>query len=341
MELLDRYIAEIGRHLPDKSRMDIEREIRSNIEDMLEDRSAKTGQPVDENLLVEVLQQYGSPSRVAASYQKDRYLIGPRLYPLFLLILKVAVPGILILGAIGFFFTLSQGDWTSQTFISAFLKGMANLFNAAVLVFGNVALVFALLERFVPDLKVDLEDKNWDPRKLPKVPTSPDKVSIPSLAVEVAFTVIGLVIFNFFPQLIGFGYSGTEWVSIPVLADVFFTRYLPFINIIWVAEVFIAVLLISRGRWETATTWLYITFKVLTIALAIVMLTGPSFLAITAEQLAASSAIGMDTAQLLISMLQQVVRWSLVIVIFFTGLDIAKISWKQITRKPELTSPVG
>ena len=38
MNLIDRYIAEVGRHLPEKDRSDIEAEIRSMMEDMLEER---------------------------------------------------------------------------------------------------------------------------------------------------------------------------------------------------------------------------------------------------------------------------------------------------------------
>ena len=38
MSLINRYIAEVGRHLPEKDRSDIEAEIRSMIEDMLDER---------------------------------------------------------------------------------------------------------------------------------------------------------------------------------------------------------------------------------------------------------------------------------------------------------------
>ncbi len=38
MNLIDRYIAEVGKHLPRKNRADIEAEIRSTLEDMLDER---------------------------------------------------------------------------------------------------------------------------------------------------------------------------------------------------------------------------------------------------------------------------------------------------------------
>ncbi len=55
MELIDRYIKEIGKHLPQKNRADIEFEIHSTLEDMLDDRSQKAGRPVDEAMTVDML----------------------------------------------------------------------------------------------------------------------------------------------------------------------------------------------------------------------------------------------------------------------------------------------
>jgi len=77
--LIGRYIAEIGKDLPRKNRHDIEAEILSALEDMLRERSQKTGNTVDEQMIVEVLKEFGPPRKVAASYQPDRYVIEPDL----------------------------------------------------------------------------------------------------------------------------------------------------------------------------------------------------------------------------------------------------------------------
>ena len=37
------------------------------------------------------LKEYGSPKKVAASYGHTQYLIGPRLYPTFMLALQIVV----------------------------------------------------------------------------------------------------------------------------------------------------------------------------------------------------------------------------------------------------------
>jgi len=80
MGLIDRYIAEVGRHLPEKDRSDIEAEIRSLIEDMLEERG-RTVKTADEKVRAETLEQLGDPQLLAAKYSPPkRYLIGPEWY---------------------------------------------------------------------------------------------------------------------------------------------------------------------------------------------------------------------------------------------------------------------
>jgi len=54
MNLLDKYIEEVGKRLPRRNRRDLQAEIRSTIEDMLEDRSQAEGRPVDDALVGEV-----------------------------------------------------------------------------------------------------------------------------------------------------------------------------------------------------------------------------------------------------------------------------------------------
>jgi HAAS domain-containing protein len=79
MNLIDRYIAEVGRHLPEKDRSDIEAEIRSMVEDMLDERSERrhqTGNPVDDKVITKILEQLGDPRLLAARYAPPkRYLI--------------------------------------------------------------------------------------------------------------------------------------------------------------------------------------------------------------------------------------------------------------------------
>ncbi len=58
---------------------------------MLDDQAQQTDRPVDNVMIEEVLKEYGSPAKVAAAYHPTRYLIGPQLYPFFLMVVKIVL----------------------------------------------------------------------------------------------------------------------------------------------------------------------------------------------------------------------------------------------------------
>jgi hypothetical protein len=349
MELVTRYVSEVGRHLPEKTRADLEKEIRSLIEAALDDRSRKTGRPVDEDSIVEVLKEFGPPDKMAASYLPERYLIGPQLFPAFINVVKIALPIVLILAGLGMAVRLGTSDLQLKFIIDAFAEGIAEMFNTVLQVLGTIVLVFALLEYFVPGLKartlpkgVGLPSvtKEWDPRALPKVAPAPQKVGVVGLSVEIAFTVVAIVIFNFYPQLIGIGYSGDRWVSIPVLAEVFFTRYLFWLNIVWALQIVLDAVVIGRGRWETGSGWFYVAVKAMSVVINLAMLTGPSLIGLTAATLAANSSMGMDTAKLLVDMLTQAVKWGLILGVVFGSIDLIKQVFRLLFQQLKLVSLV-
>lgn len=102
MNLIDRYITEIGKHLPHKSRADIQAEIRSTLEDMLDERRQAKAE-VDEPMVVALLKEYGPPQEVASRYQthQHQYLIGPRMFPIFTLVTRVVFSVLVALSLIG------------------------------------------------------------------------------------------------------------------------------------------------------------------------------------------------------------------------------------------------
>src|SRR5574338_964427 len=116
MNLIDRYIAEVGKHLPRKNRADIEAEIRSTLEDMLEERSQGTG-PADEATVMAMLKDYGAPREVAAKYKTHQYLIGPRLFPIFEMVVKIVFAVVAGASLIGLAVNLSQTGLTGPEFV--------------------------------------------------------------------------------------------------------------------------------------------------------------------------------------------------------------------------------
>jgi hypothetical protein len=288
MELIDAYVAEVGRHLPEKQRADIERETRSMIEDTLEDESSKQGRLADEDLLVEVLKRLGSPEKLAASYAPPRFLVGPALYPSYLLTLRLVLGIVLVLSAFGIMVAVASGSVfggsTPLQSLGALGKGMSGLVNAGLQVVGIITIIFALIQRSAPGLKPASLPQDFDPRKLKVVPATESEPFKPvGLIIDIVMSGFALLIFNFYQQYVGIYYfDGNSWTIVPVMTAAFFA-YVPFMSILWALEAALKGSVLGLGRWTTATKWLRIGLKVLTIAMLYVIISGPEIVALPAE----------------------------------------------------------
>lgn len=310
MKLIDRYVAEVGRQLPEKNRADIEKELRSTLEDMLEDASHAAGRPADEEMEAEVLKTYGKPNKVAASYLPEKYLIGPRLYPFFMMVLRIVltVVSVVTLLRIGMAMAYNADAAGIFTLIGQFILEWLTSCTAAL---GNIVLVFAIIERFVPgvneqsaEVMADLEGRNdekWDPRDLPEA-ADDNRFSLGEAIFDILFTVAALLILNFYPQIIGIGFiSDGKWTYLPVLSDAF-RAYLPWITLLWSAQVIKNLVLLRLGRWNTPMRWVGLGIDVANIALTYIILRGPSIVGITPAGLETTGMVSGAVAQTLVTL---------------------------------------
>lgn len=351
MNLLDTYISQVGKHLPAKSRADIEAEIRSVLEDMLEERSKAVGRPIDDGMTLEVLKEYGDPEGVAASYLPERYLIGPRLFPVFLMVVRIVLPIMGVLALIGLGVSLGRVELSVAGFVMTIVQAVAEFFNAMIAALGTLVLIFAVIERFAPNARQFSPE--WDPRSLLKV-SPPDQIKMAEPIVEIVFTVAALLIFNLYPQLIGIGYIdsanywfgiGTEsapgWRFIPLLSDAFF-RYLPFFNVLWCLQIVLDALLLRDKQWSLPTRWFQIALKAGSIGVAAAMLAGPSIIGVTAQTLAGNGPMPVETAELLVTLMQQFVKVALVLAIIGSAVEIVKHLIRVLKQQvPGMTVPVS
>lgn len=274
--MLDLYIAEIGKHLPEKNRLDLQREIRSLLEDALDDASQAQGRPVDEAMTIEVLKKFGDPETVAASYSAPRYLIGPRLFPTYWLVLRIVLAVVLVVSAIGVGFGLGRGVAPDQTLLEAVLRAIAGLLGSLVTAFGNVTLVFAIMERFVPESEW-AKTKTWDPRQM-KAEPDPEKVKLVEPILGAFFISIALLLLNVYADRIGiFSFVNGRWETAPILAPGFF-KYVPYMNILLIADLIRNAVLLQQGRWSPALRLFVIATSLGGVALAAVLISGPTLL---------------------------------------------------------------
>jgi hypothetical protein len=187
MELLDRYLRAVKFWLPKQQQDDIIAELSEDLRSQIEDRETQLGRKLNDNEMADLLRQRGRPMLVANGYLPPHSLIGPVLFPIYVLVLKIAalcflVPRLLVL--IGFF--IFDPKYHTEGLVALIGRTWSELWFGGFVTFGIVTLVFAILEQ--------TQEKSgwlakWDPRKLPKVK---DTRRIPR-ASSVFEAVVGII----------------------------------------------------------------------------------------------------------------------------------------------------
>jgi hypothetical protein len=162
-DLIERYLHEVGRYVPPKSRADIQTELRSLIQDQLDDRYG--GAPTDDEV-VATLKEMGDPRQMATSYHKEQYLIGPALYPWMMMVLSygwLIVPSIMLFLSIFRVLSASQTVTVTNLVIEPILSALQATFIFSAV----VVLLFAIIER--AGFEWESDKTAFNPANLPKV----------------------------------------------------------------------------------------------------------------------------------------------------------------------------
>ena len=337
MNLIDKYIAEVGKHLPRRNRLDIEAEIRSTLEDMLEERKQAQG-VMDDATVIELLKKYGTPRKVAESYTGPRYLIGPRMYPIFELVTRIVLIVLFAVSLAGLGISLSKSSLVGPEFLKTIGSSALGLLTGLISAFGNIVLVFAILERVLPAREFDKELDDWDPAELAKEP-DPDRVKFGEQIFELFFLALFLIVFNLYPGVIGLGFfSEGEWVFItPVLTGAF-VSYLPWINVLFLLQIAFNVYLLRQGLWTTGLRIANGLLELGSIALAVAMLRGPDLVSLTTEQLAGTPL--EDSARFFVTMGNLIPLLVLTVVIIVSSIEVAQTVYNLLKRRSSAPYPV-
>jgi hypothetical protein len=96
MQLLDSYLRAVKRYLPRAQSSDIIKELSDDLRSQLEDQEAAAGRPLTDEEIAAFLKQHGDPMTVARRYRQDSpsltigwELIGPELFPMYLILLSI------------------------------------------------------------------------------------------------------------------------------------------------------------------------------------------------------------------------------------------------------------
>lgn len=333
MELVDRYVHKVGRHLPRRNRADIETEIRSLIEDTLDGYAKKHGRDVDEDMVVAVLQEFGKPETVAASYRTGKqYLVGPELFPIFKIVLTVVIAVLSAIYLIGVMIALGNSSDILNTLWGVVSGTLPRYFSSITGALGIIVVVFAILERVVPDLEFE-DDEEWDPTKLEKV-DNPDRVSRTGQIIGIVFLVIVLILFNFFPHLVGiymFSDEGTAFVSVLVEG---YQALMPLINVWWISSILLKVFILRQGRWTTATRLGEIGINLLGLYVLYQIFSGVPFLGVNAEWSSGSVEWVATLFESLRPLAELGTKAVLGIILIASVIEIIGQVWKLVTNRP-------
>lgn len=255
MNLIEIYIQEVIRRLPEKSRVDIGLELRSTIEDMLPD-------DYTEEDVKAAIQKLGNPIMLASRYRdQPMYLIGPRYYDVYVSLLKMFLPISVVISLITIitehFIGYNEDVAVINVVLILISEGIWRIIVVSFQVFSWLTIIFAILERTdkVKDIKpLSTSFNKWTPDDLKNIHYIPKKKNITKFEVFVSlmWTAIWVTCYFNANHLVGVyekvGY-GIKFVT-PSFNQEVLLSYWPVILVVAGLEIALALYKLIKGQWE-------------------------------------------------------------------------------------------
>ncbi|MCM3711873.1 HAAS signaling domain-containing protein [Sporosarcina luteola] len=284
MKLIEAYIYEVTRRLPEKLREDIALELRSTIEDMLPEHFS-------EDEVKEALLKLGDPARLAASYRDTpMHVIGPKVYDAYIWTMKMIVPWailITILVHVVETIVLFSGE---ESILSVVIKSIgiiiANIIHVLIQTFFWVTIVFIFIERIglaKSNGAITKYGTEWTPEQLKHVHVISKKKLIPRSEVifGLAWTAIWIVLYFNADRLAGVYRSingdGLQMVM-PALNQSVLLSYLPIVLPIALLEIGLALFKWKERQWTMKLVTINAVMKVVSLIVFIVIASNPALI---------------------------------------------------------------
>ncbi|MBP1950174.1 HAAS signaling domain-containing protein [Virgibacillus litoralis] len=279
MEMIERYIYAVTQKLPQSQRADIAKELRSLIQDMLDERVVD--REANDQDVEEVLLDLGSPKQLAQRYRGvNKYLIGPEFYDSYISLLKIVSLSIVV--AMGVIFAI-QFIFDPTGFFDYLGGFIASLVTVIPQGFAWVTVGFICIEYFggvkAEDIKLG---KEWRPSEIPPIPETKRQIKRSEPIVSIIFYVIVIMMFLFSNRFFGIfvfevDQDGRFSTVVPFLNEATFSNYLPFIILVLGLSIFKEALKLISGKW-TFNLVLYSTFiNAITFVVVSIMIMSQSF----------------------------------------------------------------
>ena len=259
--LIDRYLQNVRVSLPAARREDIVRELAEDIRTQVADREAELGRALSEDEQEALLKHFGHPLALATRYGPQRHVIGPALFPVYWMTLKIALGGALAVNVAIAIAWLATGSPAGRA-----LGHLASFpFTIGVTVFGWITLVFALLDLNLPRLL----EHAWADLKVVTLPRPEGKGRRWTLLAEIVGGTIFLIWWLAIPRspVLLFGPAAAFLAPAPI----FHQLYVP-IAAIWLASLVVLWAVLLRPDWARVRTIGRLLTDTLSLVLAIILL---------------------------------------------------------------------
>ena len=292
--LIERYVYDVTRRLPEKDREDVKKELRANIYDMLSENA-------NDEAMKKVLYELGSPASLAEQYRSHpRYLISPAFYDEYVRALKWILPlvGVLVM-LIGFAVgavDAAKASTISVPFVISGIisKGVSMGVSAAFQALVWTTIGFAIAERS-GEKKPKVGEHGWRVEDLPEVQNPkaaiPLSEGIAELVVSVLFSILGILYCtNRLPLMMVFAQG--DMVFYNILSQRFLTLLIPVILISLALAIVQAIAKINDRRWSVFVCSSVVVKKIVDMSMTLFLLNQPDI--ISTEFAGFLSSVGLS-----------------------------------------------
>lgn len=267
MDLLERYLQAVGRYLALDTKDDTLAELRANLMADMDARAEQLGRSLTESEIAAILRAHGRPFVVAAQYLPQRYLIGPTLFPIYLITLQKTAPIVALL----YFLTSTSVRILSKSNLGAAIGGsLLGLVPVLLLFWGLMTMTFAILEFAHVECGERTGRQNWDPGKLPPVTRHKKQTSPVGRVADLVVHCLGMLYIFAIPHypflILG---PGTLFLNrLLVIAPVWHIFYVALV-IVLLAQLGIKLMALTprTDRWQKGFVLLTKVFGLTPIAL--------------------------------------------------------------------------
>ena len=273
IDIIDRYIHEVQRRIPEKQRHDIGKEMRSTIEDMLP-------QNPNEHDVKNVLNELGNPAKLASHFnERPMYLIGPRYFDLYHTLFKMIAPIALIISLISlfgqYFGPLSEEVNFPSMIGSLILDGILIIIDVAIQLFFWLTFIFTVMERLSPRSEEPLTTsfREWTADDLKHVGLSSAQPPFSKfyILVRLCWLAIWATVYFNANHLIGVYEYGK--LTIPVFNQNILQSYWPLVVLVIVGELITLFVKALEEKWTGKVAMLQIGLEIITTVIFVFIIT--------------------------------------------------------------------